>query len=198
MDVIVIDHLPLLALLVATIRALVVMDGLAFMFLRSKRDIRWHRSMKITLPEPFLLLCVTGYLWFNGPFAPMGSPYALLVVLGAALSCCGLWLFAWSFAAYRTVGTGHYVDEGHRVIRSGPYALVRHPMYCAATFIWLGLALASTDWALLTLTFAYVIPTYYFYAKDEEAMMVEALGSTYTDYAMAVPMLFPRPLNIWE
>jgi protein-S-isoprenylcysteine O-methyltransferase Ste14 len=198
MYVVVIDHLRLLALLVATIRALVIMDGLLFMFLRGTRDIRWNRAMRITFPEPFLLLCVTGYLWFGGSFAAMDAPYAFLLVAGSALSCYGLWLFAWSFVAYRDVGTGHYVDAGHQVVRSGPYAVVRHPMYCAATLIWLGLALAATDWALLTLTFAYVVPTYYFYAKEEEAMLGNALGSAYTNYAAKVPMLFPRPLNVWE
>lgn len=192
-----VEYLAQFALLVALLRALVVMDGLAFMFLRGRRDIRWHRSMKITFPEPFLLLFATIYLGSFGPFAPMGA-HALPVLVGASSSACGLYLFCWSFVAYRTVGTGHYVDEDHQVVQTGPYALVRHPMYCAAVFVWLGLALAVRDWALLTLTFAYVIPAYYFYAKEEEAMMVEELGSRYAEYATRVPMLFPRPLNIWE
>lgn len=192
-----IECLPQLALLVAAIRAIVVMDGLAFMFMRGKRDIRWNRSMKITFPEPFLLLWVTGYTLFYGPFAPIGL-HAPLVLAGTALSISGLGLFAWSFLAYGNVGTGHYVDDDHQVIQSGPYALVRHPMYCGAVFVWLGLALAVGDWASLTLTFAYVVPAYYFYAKEEEAMMVRELGSKYVDYAARVPMLFPRPLNIWE
>lgn len=193
-----IEYLPHVAILVATIRALVVINGLAFMFLRSRRDIRWNRSMRIAFPEPFLLLCAAIYLWIYEPFAPIGHGHALLALVGAAFSACGLGLFGWSFVAYRTVGTGHYIDEDHQVVQSGPYSLVRHPMYCAAAFIWLGLALAASDWALLTLTFAYVIPTYYFYAKEEEAMMVEGLGSAYAEYVSKVPMLFPRPLNIWE
>jgi protein-S-isoprenylcysteine O-methyltransferase Ste14 len=138
------------------------------------------------------------YLSFYGPFAPMGVADTFLAMVGVTFSACGLGLFGWSFVAYRTVGTGHYIDEDHQVVQSGPHALVRHPMYCAAAFIWLGLALAISDWALLTLTFAYVIPTYYFYAKEEEAMMVEGVGSKYAEYARKVPMLFPRPLNIWE
>jgi protein-S-isoprenylcysteine O-methyltransferase Ste14 len=198
MDAFVIDYLPWLALLIAAIRGLVVMDGLAVMFLRSKRDIHWNRSMKITFLEPFLLLFVTVYLWLYGPFAPIGAARVFLVLLGAALCVCGLCMFGWAFVAYRRVGTGHYVDDDHQIIQSGPYALVRHPMYCAAVFVWLGLANSVGDWALLTLTFAYVIPTYYFYAKEEEDMMVEALGRQYVDYAARVPMLFPRPLNVWE
>lgn len=192
------EFLPLFVLLVAAFRALVVMDGLAFMFLRSGREIQWHRSMRITFPEPFLLLGAAILLALHGPIASIGVAEPFLALVGATFSSCGLGLFVWSFVAYRTVGTGHYIDEEHQVVQSGPYALVRHPMYCAATFIWLGLALGAGDWALTTLTFAYVIPTYYFYAKEEEAMMVEGIGPQYAEYARKVPMLFPRPLNVWE
>lgn len=190
--------LPFLVLLIALLRGVVVMDGLAFMFIRKTRDIHWGRSMKIAFAEPFLLLLVCAFLWFYGPIAPMTMGSLSLALLGAACSLFGFTLFIWSFVAYRTVGTGHYVDDDHTVVRSGPYALMRHPMYCAAIFIWLGLALGHADWALLTLTYAYVIPAYYFYARDEEAMMADSLGAEYVDYRKQVPMLFPKPLSIWE
>lgn len=193
-----IDYLSLFVLFVAVARGLVVMDGLLFMFLRSGRDIKWGRSMKISFAEPFLLLLVSGYLWMYGALAPMATEYWPLIVFGTLLSFAGLILLGWSFVSYRTVGTGHYVDEDQEVVKTGAYGLVRHPMYCAATFIWLGLALANCDWAILTICFAYVIPTYYFYAREEEAMMTEAFGRAYSEYATRVPMLFPRPLTIWE
>jgi len=71
-------------------------------------------------------------------------------------------------------------------------------MYCGAVFVWLGLSLATADWALLTFTFAYVVPAYYFYAKEEEEMMSREIRSSYGNYIAKVPMLFPRPLNIWD
>jgi protein-S-isoprenylcysteine O-methyltransferase Ste14 len=191
-------YLSLFVLVAAVVRGLVVMDGLLFMVWRSGRHIRWGRSMKIAFAEPFLLLLASGYLWGYGALAPMAGAYWPLIAFGAVLSCAGLFLFGWSFVSYRTVGTGHYVDEDHQLVNTGAYGLVRHPMYCAAVFIWLGLALGHTDWALLTMCFAYVIPAYYFYAREEETMMTEALGRAYSDYAARVPMLFPGPLTIWE
>ena len=186
------------ALFIGALRALVVFDGLLFMVLRSGRDIEWDRSMKIAFPEPFCLGAAVVYVWFFGPLAPMADSHLAVVGLGALLSSAGITLFAWSFVAYRDVGTGHYVEEDHEVVITGPYALVRHPMYCGAVFVWLGLALAVADWALLTFTFAYVVPAYYFYAREEEQMMSRELGTAYTDYVASVPMLFPRPLNIWD
>ncbi len=192
------DILTGFALFIGALRVLVVFDGLLFMVLRSGRQIQWDRSMKIAFPEPFLLGAAVTYVWLFGPIAPMAEAYSLLVGLGALLSLLGIVIFAWSFVAYREVGTGHYVEDGHQVVSTGPYALVRHPMYCAAVFIWLGLSLATADWALLTFTFAYVVPAYYFYAKEEEQMMSRELGANYESYVARVPMLFPRPLNIWE
>ena len=190
--------LPTMAILIAAVRAIVVFNGLLFMFLRSKRTIEWNHAMKIAFAEPFLLAAAAASTWLSGSLAPMAGPPIAILLLGAMCSSGGLVLFLWSFVAYPSVGTGHYVDEDHEVVRAGPYALVRHPMYCAAVFVWLGLALATADWALLTLTFAYVVPAYYFYALEEERMMSRELGSVYVRYASQVPMLFPRPLNVWE
>lgn len=192
------DLLPLIVILIAAVRVIVVFNGLLFMLLRSKRTIQWDRAMKIAFAEPFLLAGATAHAWYFGPLAPMAVSPVAIILVGVFFGCAGLTLFAWSFFAYPKVGTGHYLDEDHELVRSGPYALVRHPMYCAAVFIWLGLALATADWALLTLTFFYVIPAYYFYALEEERMMSREPGLSYARYASSVPMLFPRPLNIWE
>jgi protein-S-isoprenylcysteine O-methyltransferase Ste14 len=37
-------------------------------------------------------------------------------------------------------------DRGHQVIRSGPYAFVRHPMYSGVIFFFLGVALLLGSW----------------------------------------------------
>ena len=187
-----------IALTIALTRVLVVFNGIAVMLIKRKRDIQWGRSMKIAFLEPFMLMAVVTWLWMFGAMAPMSDSFLLMVAVGLLCSCFGLILFVWSFVAYRGVGTGHYVDDDQCVVETGPYALMRHPMYCAAIYIWLGLALTHLDWTILTLTFAYVIPAYYFYARDEESMMVSAFRKSYSDYAQRVPMLFPKLLSIWE
>jgi protein-S-isoprenylcysteine O-methyltransferase Ste14 len=37
-------------------------------------------------------------------------------------------------------------ERGHQVVRTGPYALVRHPMYSGAIFFFLGVALLLGSW----------------------------------------------------
>lgn len=183
---------------IAVLRALLVLNGLVVMLVSKKRQVQWGRSMKIALPEPLLLLTISVSLFQFGPFAPMTGYISPVAALGSVCSIFGSVLFSWSLLANRGVGTGHYVEEGQVVVAHGPYAIVRHPLYSAAIFVWFGLALSYQDWAVLVTVFAYIIPAYYFYARDEEAMMARAFGNSYTDYSRRVPMLFPKPLAIWE
>jgi protein-S-isoprenylcysteine O-methyltransferase Ste14 len=41
-------------------------------------------------------------------------------------------------------------DRGHRVVDTGPYAIVRHPLYAASSFLVAGMPLAmGSYWALV-------------------------------------------------
>jgi protein-S-isoprenylcysteine O-methyltransferase Ste14 len=187
-----------LGLAAAAVRAFVVLNGLAVMLLSRRREIEWGRAMRIALPEPFLLAAATGWLALFGPIAPISGAWSLAFWVGGCAASFGILLFVWALIANRGVGTGHYTEEDQILVTTGPYALVRHPLYCAAVFVWLGLALTQLDWALLTFSFAYVVPAHFFYARDEEEMMVREFGASYSDYRERVHMLFPGPFAVWE
>ena len=67
--------------------------------------------------------------------------------LGVLLSALGLGLRYWS---RRTLGRfftiGVVRQEGHRVIDSGPYRLLRHPGYLGFVLFYLGLPLVVENW----------------------------------------------------
>ena len=79
----------------------------------------------------------------------------------------------------------------HRIIQSGPYALVRHPIYTGISLAMLATAvmfgtLAAYCGALL------IILGFYLKARVEERFLKEELGAeTYDIYARRVPMLVP-------
>jgi protein-S-isoprenylcysteine O-methyltransferase Ste14 len=81
--------------------------------------------------------------------------------------------------------------EGQRVISSGPYAIVRHPMYAAAILMLLGIPLAlGSWWGLLT-----IVPNITGIAwrlLDEEQFLRRNLQG-YADYMSTVRYrLLPR------
>jgi protein-S-isoprenylcysteine O-methyltransferase Ste14 len=81
--------------------------------------------------------------------------------------------------------------EGHRVVDSGPYALVRHPIYTGlyvaalATFAIRASPVVATG-------FAFYLIGYWVKAREEERFLAEQLEpQAYDSYRRRVPMLLP-------
>jgi protein-S-isoprenylcysteine O-methyltransferase Ste14 len=76
------------------------------------------------------------------------------------------------------------VAEGQSVISTGPYALVRHPMYAGALVMLIGIPLAlGSWWGLLALLL--ILPVLIWRLLDEERFLRENL-SGYADYQTQV------------
>lgn len=79
------------------------------------------------------------------------TPELWSALLGAGLYASGLLLFSKTIAAnpFFEGMVRHQVEQGHRVIREGPYATVRHPGYVAFLLIFASLpCLLGSPWAL--------------------------------------------------
>ncbi|MBI3678490.1 MAG: isoprenylcysteine carboxylmethyltransferase family protein [Proteobacteria bacterium] len=79
----------------------------------------------------------------------------------------------------------------HRVVDSGPYALVRHPIYTG--IILAGFATAAEKGTTIAVLGALLLVIgYWMKAKLEERFLREELGAeAYDSYRRRVPMLFP-------
>lgn len=82
------------------------------------------------------------------------------------------------------------VKQGHRLVRNGPYALVRHPIYAGVLLALVGSALAVDKWrALIGLTL--VALGFFRKIVIEERYMSAEFGEAYTRYRAEVPALIP-------
>ena len=81
--------------------------------------------------------------------------------------------------------------EGHRIVDTGPYALVRHPIYTGVlTAAIATAALKGSVHALIGICLLLV--AYQFKARLEERFLSEELGTeSYSAYRKRVPMLIP-------
>ena len=87
----------------------------------------------------------------------------LLILLG----CFGIFfVFRENSYASATIE----LPEGHRVISSGPYAWVRHPMYAAASLLLLGIPIALASWWSLLVVVA-ILPALIWRLLDEERFL---------------------------
>jgi protein-S-isoprenylcysteine O-methyltransferase Ste14 len=83
------------------------------------------------------------------------------------------------------------IKQDHELIVSGPYALVRHPIYTGLLVALLGTATARGEWRGLL---AVLIAGAALWRKlgVEERWMTERFGQQYEDYRRRVPALVPR------
>jgi protein-S-isoprenylcysteine O-methyltransferase Ste14 len=109
---------------------------------------------------------------------------ASVVVLGNILSVASY------FGFYRILRENSYaaaaiqVEEGQKLISTGPYAIVRHPMYSAALIMSLGIVLALGSWVgLLALVPGILVVVWRF--LDEEKFLHKDLPG-YTEYTRKV------------
>jgi protein-S-isoprenylcysteine O-methyltransferase Ste14 len=80
--------------------------------------------------------------------------------------------------------------QDHVVVESGPYALVRHPIYTGILLS--AFATAAIEGTLVAWVGAAVMAgAWYWKARQEEDFLREELGPAYDDYAGRVAMLVP-------
>ena len=77
------------------------------------------------------------------------------------------------------------------VIDTDVYASIRHPMYFGALMAYLSVIVLSLSLVALGI-FIVAVMFYYFISRYEEKLLVDKLGSRYSDYIKRVPMLIPK------
>jgi len=82
------------------------------------------------------------------------------------------------------------VKQGHELVRSGPYAHVRHPIYTGLLTAVLGTAIASGT-VRVALAFAIIAAALVRKLRAEEALMRATFPGAYERYRAVVPALIP-------
>jgi protein-S-isoprenylcysteine O-methyltransferase Ste14 len=132
-----------------------------------------------------LFLCFAAWLVFLGLDARFGwsrtPPWAQ--ALGAALILMAFWgwMLVLRVNSFASVTVRVQQERGQTVISSGPYAIVRHPMYSFALLFMLGVPLLlGSFWGLLGLVL--FVPLLAARALGEEAVLTRGLPG-YRAYA---------------
>lgn len=130
------------------------------------------------------------------PFLTMskGSEYAL-AALTIALAIASVWFcYAAAMALGRQWALMARVIEGHELIRQGPYAFVRNPIYLAMLGILIATGLAISRWQALAVATVIFAAGTAIRIHAEENLLREAFGPGFEEYARRVPAFLPRLL----
>ena len=157
----------------------------------SVRDDRW--ALVYLEVVPVLLVCIAGLLCLLGVSAWTASLPAFVV--GIVVLLIGLALRQWS---HHTLGRFHQalvtIQDEHDLVTSGPYRLVRHPMYTGSAIAFLGVGLALGTWPGLLLVFFGTLAAMVRRISVEERALTQALGEEYASYAADRSRMLP---GVW-
>ena len=128
-------------------------------------------SLHLSRPMRVVAILVGGLLYAAG----------LGLIIGGRLALGEMYNVSSSF------GAELYVD--HRLVTSGPFAMVRHPMYVGAVLGVLGGLLLYRTWTLV-LILAH-LPIFVFRARREEEALAAEFGEQWRTYARQVPPGLP-------
>jgi protein-S-isoprenylcysteine O-methyltransferase Ste14 len=110
---------------------------------------------------------------------------------GVAILAAGLGFLVWARVHLGRNWSGIVtLKDHHELIRSGPYAWVRHPIYTGLLLGFVGSALARDEWRGV-LAVAIVYAALWRKLRLEERWMVETFGDAYRRYRDEVPALIP-------
>lgn len=114
------------------------------------------------------------------------------VELGIALMFVGIGVRQWSIAVLgRFFSTAVRAVEGHRIVREGPYRLVRHPSYAGALLTMAGLGLASGSWEGLVAILGAAGLVFGYRIHVEERFLAGQFGAEYAAYRSTTKLLLP-------
>jgi protein-S-isoprenylcysteine O-methyltransferase Ste14 len=80
----------------------------------------------------------------------------------------------------------------HQLIRTGPYARVRHPIYLGMLLFLLGLAVGLGHWLQLVVAVPLFLIGTAIRTRLEDQLLDAQFGQDFRDYAKSTPSLIPR------
>jgi protein-S-isoprenylcysteine O-methyltransferase Ste14 len=135
---------------------------------------RWGN---VPLPEAHLVGLGAGFLIQLIASWTLPWPSWIGHAFGWPLILAGLWLAAW---AVRTAADVE-LERPNQLVRSGPYAFSRNPMYVAWTLAYVGIALvAGAAWPLLLLPVVLLVT--HIVVVREERSLKRQFGPAYRSY----------------
>jgi protein-S-isoprenylcysteine O-methyltransferase Ste14 len=123
------------------------------------------------------------------------EPTVRTATLGTLLCIAGELIRIYSVAFIGSVSrTRNTTTTGGNLIRTGPFAHVRNPLYVGNFLITAGVAIFSgVTWLAILAVVAFAFQ-YYCIVKYEEKLLLEKFGHEYEQYMQAVPAWIPARL----
>jgi protein-S-isoprenylcysteine O-methyltransferase Ste14 len=111
---------------------------------------------------------------------------------GLAISFLCLGFLCWVFKTIGKAGAKYVITfDDQKLVTTGPYARIRHPMYSGA-FVWAVSVLLFTDhWGVGGCFLALILFVVVFRLRSEEEVLLERFGDDYREYMARTGRFWP-------
>ncbi len=174
----------------------------SFFFSTGGSKLRIPKPISVSSPQPLGVLRALVFLIAIGLLSIPRIPLPWLYVqlwpqgywpfwLGAAVTIAGLLFAIWARDHLgRNWSSSVTIKQGHELITTGPYAVVRHPIYTGILTGFLGMAIAISQ-VRGFLVFVLIFFVLWLKLRMEEEWMRSQFGETYAAYARRTAALVP-------
>jgi protein-S-isoprenylcysteine O-methyltransferase Ste14 len=158
----------------------------------SSGEFRFYRPLRLViLAVTFALL-----FWDQAAIGLLGRTVlpgqAGMAVLGFLAALLGLAIALWARIHLGSYWSDKVVlRDDHQLIRAGPYAYMRHPIYSGVLLAVLGTALIVDQWRGV-LAFALLFTNYAIKAKREERILADRFDQGFEEHRRGTGFLLPR------
>ncbi|MDJ0677150.1 MAG: isoprenylcysteine carboxylmethyltransferase family protein [Calothrix sp. MO_167.B42] len=123
---------------------------------------------------------------------PQSMAWGRFSIMTLGLSIAGALLRAWAVAELGKFFTWHVrVQPEQKVIRTGPYEIVRHPSYTGAWVLYVCCLLFIHAWVASALCAIFLLAGFLRRIRYEEELMVDSFGEQYKSYCQDVRQFIP-------
>jgi protein-S-isoprenylcysteine O-methyltransferase Ste14 len=118
------------------------------------------------------------------------APSAILVTAGVAITMAGELTRLWGVRHIGAISRTRS-DRLGPLVETGPFAVIRNPLYVGNILIWMGFALSARLVWLAPVIVVLLGAEYHAIVRWEESLLVSRLGDAYRDYAARVSRWVP-------
>ncbi|APG61947.1 hypothetical protein LPB140_02905 [Sphingorhabdus lutea] len=128
-----------------------------------------------------------------GPFESEAANMAWLWVSFGIAAGAAIWRFIiGGYAALGTSGNAKKEAEAAELNTTGPYSVVRNPLYVGRIMNFTGIAMLSGSWEFGALVFLISVLIYERISFYEEEFLITKFGDAHKAWAARIPALLPR------
>jgi protein-S-isoprenylcysteine O-methyltransferase Ste14 len=141
-----------------------------------------------------LYLVMLFFYTINPPWMKVFTPQLPFwgFMAGGVTGLCGIaLLIAVHLALGREWAANLQLRKGHKLIKTGIYSAIRHPMYSALFLIQAGLAVVSSNYLIMVLTI-FAEASIIIRIPKEEQMLIAEFGNEYKKYMKKTGAFVPR------